>query len=90
MARTQLQEQAAASIAAFGSTVTFQPKPKALDPFLVMRFDLNILRNPSFNGICVAVAVAVAVSVSLSVSLSVSVSVYMYTNVRWCVYLYVP
>jgi hypothetical protein len=29
--------------------VTFAPKPKALDPFLVMRFDLNILRNPSFN-----------------------------------------
>ena len=46
---TQLQEQAAASVAAFSSTVTFQPKPKALDPFLVMRFDQNILRNPSFN-----------------------------------------
>ena len=49
MTLTQLQEQAAASVAAFSSTVTFQPKPKALDPFLVMRFDNNILRNPSFN-----------------------------------------
>lgn len=41
--------QAAASVVAFSSTLTFQPKPKALDPFLVMRFDQNILRNPSFN-----------------------------------------
>ena len=57
-------------VAPFESTVTFQPKPKGLEPFLgtkftcftgtevkkltqkallVMRFDPNILRNPSFN-----------------------------------------
>ena len=49
MTLNQLQEQAGQALSSFESTTTFAPKPKALEPFLVMRFDGNILRNPSFN-----------------------------------------
>mmetsp|Transcript_32992 Transcript_32992/g.78679 ORF Transcript_32992/g.78679 Transcript_32992/m.78679 type:complete len:823 (+) Transcript_32992:113-2581(+) len=44
-----LQEEGSVGPAKFESTVTYVPRPKALDPFYVMRFDGNILRNPQFN-----------------------------------------
>uniref|UniRef100_A0A7S0ETH0 Uncharacterized protein n=1 Tax=Hanusia phi TaxID=3032 RepID=A0A7S0ETH0_9CRYP len=44
-----LQEQAMNSSTNFSSTLTLQPRPKALDPFIVLRFDSNILRNSQFT-----------------------------------------
>ncbi|EKX34575.1 hypothetical protein GUITHDRAFT_147098 [Guillardia theta CCMP2712] len=44
-----LQEQAMNSSGNFSSTLTLQPRPKALDPFIVLRFDTNILRNSQFT-----------------------------------------
>ncbi|KAJ1479836.1 hypothetical protein T484DRAFT_1812822 [Baffinella frigidus] len=43
-----LQEEAAALNIKFEATTSYVPRPRALDPFFVMRFDANILRNPQF------------------------------------------
>jgi len=43
-----LQEEAAAVNIKFEGTTSYVPRPRALEPFFVMRFDANILRNPQF------------------------------------------